>query len=234
MNKVHLPMLMLGLLQQQAHIYIEYLKLRFLMDFLTNLNAQFFIAAYLVGGIPFGLLLAKYFAGVNVKESGSQSIGATNVLRVVKEQNPKLAKKLGAATLALDALKGIAVLIVANAFGVSDATLWGIAVLAVIGHCFSPYLWFEGGKGVATGMGVMLFMLPIETVVALVVWGVAAKTIRISSLSSLLGVTALLISSFFIHPQMPHAPVVIIVLILFYKHIPNVVRLIKGEEKRVA
>ena len=204
------------------------------MDFLTNTNAQFFIAAYLIGGIPFGLLLAKFFAGVNVKESGSQSIGATNVLRVVKEQNPGLAKKLGAATLALDALKGIAVLVVANMFGVSDATLWGIAVLAVAGHCFSPYLWFEGGKGIATGMGVMLFMLPVETMIALVVWAIAAKTIKISSISSLLGVAALLISSFFVHPEMAHAPVVIIVLILFYKHIPNIVRLVKGEEKRVA
>ncbi len=203
------------------------------MDFLANLNAQFFIAAYLVGGIPFGLLLAKFFAGVNVKESGSQSIGATNVLRVVKEQNPALAKKLGAATLALDAFKGMAVLIVANLAGVSDATLWGIAVLAVVGHCFSPYLWFEGGKGVATGVGVMAFMLPVETVIALITWGIAAKTIKISSISSLLAVIVLLISSFFVHPEMAHAPIVIIVLILFYKHIPNIVRLVKGEEKRV-
>ena len=204
------------------------------MDFLTNLNAQFFIAAYLVGGIPFGLILAKFFAGVNVKEGGSQSIGATNVLRVVKEKNPSLAKKLGAATLALDALKGVVVLLVAIALGVSDATLWGIAVLAVVGHCFSPYLWFEGGKGIATGMGVMMIMLPIETTIALAVWAVSAKTIRISSLSSLLGVTSLLISSFFIHADMAHAPVAMIVFILFYKHIPNIVRMVKGEEKRIA
>ena len=203
------------------------------MEFLTNINAQFYIAAYLIGGIPFGLLLAKFFAGVNVKESGSQSIGATNVLRVVKESNPALAKKLGAATLALDALKGVAVLLVGMYAGVSEATLWGIAVLAVIGHCFSPYLWFEGGKGIATGMGVMMVMLPIETIIALVVWAVAAKTIRISSLSSLLGLTFLLMSSFFIHPDMAHAPAIIIGLILFYKHIPNILRIIKGEEKRV-
>ncbi len=204
------------------------------MDFLTNLNAQFFIAAYLIGGIPFGLILAKFFAGVNIKESGSQSIGATNVLRVVKEQNPALAKKLGAVTLALDAFKGMAVLIVANAIGLSDATLWGIAVLAVVGHCFSPYLWFEGGKGVATGVGVMAFMLPLETGIALIVWAISAKTIKVSSISSLLAVVILLISSFFIHPEIAHAPLVIIVFILFYKHIPNIVRLVKGEEKRVA
>jgi glycerol-3-phosphate acyltransferase PlsY len=204
-----------------------------MMDFLFNTNVEFFILAYLVGGIPFGMILAKKFAGVDVKASGSGSIGATNVLRVVKESNPALAKKLGAATLGLDALKGIVVLAIASLVGLSEATLWGIAVLAVIGHCFSPYLNFEGGKGVATGMGVMMFMLPVETIIALIVWGVSAKTIKISSLSSLLGVLAILVASFIIHPKMAHAPVVFIVFILFYKHIPNIIRLIKGEEKRV-
>ena len=203
------------------------------MDFLFNTNLQFFIAAYLIGGIPFGLLLAKKFAGVDVKASGSGSIGATNVLRVVKETNPALAKKLGIATLALDAIKGVVVLAVAYFMGMSEATLWGIAVLAVIGHCFSPYLGLEGGKGIATGMGVMMFMLPLETLIALVVWAILAKTIRVSSISSLTGVMVLLISSFYIHPDMAHAPVVFIVFILYYKHIPNIIRVFKGEEKRV-
>ncbi|MEA1982092.1 MAG: glycerol-3-phosphate 1-O-acyltransferase PlsY [Campylobacterota bacterium] len=203
------------------------------MDFLFNANVQFFIAAYLIGGIPFGLLLAKKFAGVDIKASGSGSIGATNVLRVVKESNPALAKKLGIATLGLDALKGVVVLVSAYFMGMSESTLWGIAVIAVIGHCFSPYLGLEGGKGIATGMGVMMFMLPVETLIALVVWGVLAKTVRISSISSLTGVMALLVSSFLIHPEMAHAPVVFIVFILYYKHIPNIIRVIKGEEKRV-
>ncbi len=203
------------------------------MDFLSHINAQFYLIAYLVGGIPFGLILAKLFAGVDIKSSGSKSIGATNVLRVVKEKDPKLAKKLGAATLALDALKGIIVLVIADYMGLSDAALWGIAVLSVIGHCFSPYLWFEGGKGVATGMGVLLYLIPIETAIALAVWFIAAKTIRISSLSSLLGLAAALIASFMIHPAMPHAPIVLIALILVYKHLPNIVRIIRGEEQRV-
>lgn len=204
------------------------------MEFLFNSNVQFYLLAYLLGGIPFGMILAKVFAGVNIKEAGSQSIGATNVLRVVKETNPALAKKLGASTLALDALKGIAVVLAAKYFGMSDSVQWMVAVLAVIGHCFSPYLWFEGGKGVATGMGVMAVMLPIETVIALIVWGAAAKTIRISSLSSMLGLLALVIASFIIHPAMHHAPVLFIAFILFYKHIPNFIRLVRGEEKRVA
>lgn len=203
------------------------------MDFLFNINVHFYIAAYLIGGIPFGLLLAKKFAGVDVKAQGSGSIGATNVLRVVKQTNPALAKKLGIATLILDALKGVAVLAVAYFMGLDESVLWAIAVLAVLGHCFSPYLGFEGGKGIATGMGVMFFMLPVETAIALIVWLLMAKTVRISSISSLTGVLALLISSFIIHPNMPHAPVVFIVFILFYKHIPNIIRVIKGEEKRV-
>lgn len=203
------------------------------MDFLFNTNVQFFIAAYLIGGIPFGLLLAKQFAGVNVKASGSGSIGATNVLRVVKESNPSLAKKLGGATLALDALKGILVLAVAYFSGMSEATLWGIAVLAVIGHCFSPYLNFEGGKGVATGMGVLMFMLPYETLIALIVWAVGAKVIKISSLSSLGGLLALVGASFVLKPELAHTPIIIIAFIIFYKHIPNIIRLFKGEEKRV-
>jgi len=128
------------------------------MEFLTNPNIIFYIAAYLIGGIPFGLILARFFAGVDVKSSGSQSIGATNVLRVVKERDPALAKKLAIATLTLDAFKGVAVLLVAKLTGMPDATLWAIAVLAVAGHCFSPYLMFEGGKGIATGVGVLAFI----------------------------------------------------------------------------
>ncbi|MBA1437530.1 MAG: glycerol-3-phosphate 1-O-acyltransferase PlsY [Epsilonproteobacteria bacterium] len=203
------------------------------MELLFNTNIQMYILAYLVGGIPFGSLLAKFFAGVDVKSAGSKSIGATNVLRVVKEKDPKLAKKLGAATLALDAIKGMVALGIGYALGVSEATLWAIAVLAVVGHCFSPYLGFEGGKGIATGMGVMLVMLPFETLIALVVWVVMAKTVRISSLSSLTGVLAMFIASFYLHPQTTHVPIGVIVFILFYKHIPNIVRLLKGGEKRV-
>lgn len=208
------------------------------MEFFNNINNIFFLAAYLVGGIPFGLILAKMFAKVDIKESGSKSIGATNVLRVVKEKQPALAKKLAIATLLLDALKGIAVLAVAKMVGVPDATLWAVAVLAVAGHCFSPYLMFEGGKGVATGVGVLVFMLPIVTTIAIIAWFILGKTLRISSLASLGALAALIISSYIIYPEIPniysHAPIWIIAIIVVYKHIPNIIRLIKGQEKRVA
>ncbi len=204
---------------------------------MPNINLTFYLAAYLIGGIPFGLILAKIFTNIDIREKGSGAIGATNVLRVVKEKDPVLAKKLSIATAALDALKGVIVLVIASLVGVSEETKWAIAVLAVLGHCFSPYLKFEGGKGVATGFGVLLYMLPLESIVGFLFWFLAAKFIKISSLSSLIGLMALLIASFIIHPDIPvihtHAPIIMIAAIIFYKHIPNIIRLLKGEERRV-
>lgn len=207
------------------------------MDLFFNQNILLYLAAYLIAGIPFGYLLAKQFAGVDIKEAGSGNIGATNVLRVVKEKDPKLAKKLGAATLFLDATKGVLVILVAKLLGAPEGVLWTLAVLAVMGHCFSAFLFFEGGKGVATGFGVLLVMLPIPALIAIVVWFGAAKGLKISSLSSLIGLTAFIIASYIMYPQIPvigsHAPIWIIALIITYKHIPNIVRLFNKEESAV-
>ena len=206
------------------------------MDFFTNTNILFFLAAYLIGSIPFGSILAKTFAGVDITTAGSKSIGATNVLRVVKETNPKLAKKLGIATVLLDALKGTVVLLVAMYYAVSDSTLWAVALLAVLGHCYSIYLGLEGGKGVATGLGVYLVLIPIPTLIGAVVWIVCAKVLKISSLSSLLGLVGVIISATFLNDGLnvgSNVPMYIIALIIIYKHVPNIVRIIKGEEKRV-
>lgn len=207
------------------------------MDFFTNPNIIFYILAYLVGSIPFGLLLAKKFAGVNVQESGSKSIGATNVLRVVKQTNPALAKKLGIATVLLDAIKGVVVILIAMTYGMSTETLWAIAVISVLGHCYSVYLGFEGGKGVATGLGVFLVLIPLPTIIGALVWGFCAKVLKISSLSSLLGLVAVVISAIILNNGLTidsNAPMYIITFIIFYKHIPNLVRLVKGQEKKVA
>ncbi len=207
------------------------------MDFFTNPNIIFYILAYLVGSIPFGLLLAKKYAGVNVQESGSKSIGATNVLRVVKQTNPSLAKKLGIATVLLDAVKGAIVILIAMAFNLSTETLWAIAVISVLGHCYSVYLSFEGGKGVATGLGVFLVLIPLPTLIGALVWGFCAKVLKISSISSLLGLVAVVISAMLLNNGLTidsNAPMYIITFIIFYKHIPNIVRLVKGEEAKVA
>ena len=207
------------------------------MDLLSNQNILLYLAAYLLAGIPFGYLLAKQFAGVDIKQAGSGNIGATNVLRVVKEQDPKLAKKLGAITLFLDAIKGVVVILIAKFLGAPEGVLWTIAVLAVLGHCFSVFLAFEGGKGVATGFGVLLVMMPIPALIAIVVWLIAAKGLKISSLSSLIGLVAFIIASYLLYPEVPqitsHAPIWIIAIVIFYKHIPNIVRLFKKEEGKV-
>ncbi|AXH13207.1 glycerol-3-phosphate 1-O-acyltransferase PlsY [Halarcobacter bivalviorum] len=206
------------------------------MDFLFNFNILFYIVAYVAGSIPFGLLLAKVFAGVNIKEHGSKSIGATNVLRVVKETNPSLAKKLSVATVILDALKGTIVILIAMMLDASTSTLWAIAVLAILGHCYSIFLGLEGGKGVATGLGVFLVLIPIPTLIGAVVWIFCAKVLKVSSLSSLLGLTAVVIAALFLNNGLEigsNAPMYLIAFIIYYKHIPNILRLIKGEEKKV-
>jgi glycerol-3-phosphate acyltransferase PlsY len=204
---------------------------------LFNQNILLYLAAYLLSGIPFGYLLAKQFAGVDIKQAGSGNIGATNVLRVVKEKDPKLAKKLGAATLFLDAIKGIIVILVAKMLGAPEGVLWTLAVLAVVGHCFSIFLLFEGGKGVATGFGVLLVMMPIPALIAIVTWIISSKGLKIVSLSSLIGLVAFIIASYIMYPEVPgistHAPIWIIAFIIFYKHIPNIVRIFNREESTV-
>ncbi|MEA3288973.1 MAG: glycerol-3-phosphate 1-O-acyltransferase PlsY [Campylobacterota bacterium] len=206
------------------------------MDFFTNPNILFYISAYLIGSIPFGLVLAKKFAGVDVQAAGSKSIGATNVLRVVKQTDPALAKKLGIATVILDALKGAVVIVVAMAMGMSNETLWAIAVLSVVGHCYSAYLNFEGGKGVATALGVFLVLIPIPTIIGALVWGFCAKVLKVSSISSLLGLAAVVVAAMALNNGLEvnsNAPMYIIAFIIFYKHIPNIVRLVRGEEGKV-
>lgn len=207
------------------------------MDFLLNQNILLYLAAYLIAAIPFGFILAKFFAGIDVRKEGSGNIGATNVLRVLKEKAPHLAKKLTITTFVLDALKGAVIILIAMALGAEPAVLWAIAVLSVLGHCFSAFLGFDGGKGVATGFGVLLVMQPIPTLIAMAVWFLAGKILKISSLSSLIGLVALLISSYLINPTIEgietHTPIWIIAFVIFYKHIPNIMRLINHEESKV-
>jgi glycerol-3-phosphate acyltransferase PlsY len=207
------------------------------MDFLFNQNVLLYLAAYLLSAIPFGFILAKVFAGVDVRKEGSGNIGATNVLRVLKEKAPDIAKKLTIATFALDATKGAIIVLIAMALGAEASVLWTIAVLSVLGHCYSIFLGFEGGKGVATGFGVLLVLVPIPSIIAIVAWFVAGKVLKISSLSSLIGLIVLLIASHVIYPDMPgihtHTPIWIIAFVIFYKHIPNIVRVFKKEEKQV-
>ncbi len=207
------------------------------MDFI-NQNLILYFATYIISSIPFGYMLAKKYAGLNVKESGSGNIGATNVLRVVKEKDPQLAKKLGAATLLLDMLKGLLMVLLAKTLGAPIEAQWTVALLAVMGHCFSIFSSFEGGKGVATGLGVLLAMLPIPTVIGAATWAVVSKVFKMVSLASLIGLIALIVSSYILYPQLPgiktHLPLLMIAFIIAYKHLPNIIRIIKQEENTVS
>jgi glycerol-3-phosphate acyltransferase PlsY len=97
---------------------------------------------------------------------------------------------------------------------------------------------FEGGKGVATGFGVFAIMMPIAAIIAIVAWGIASKGLKISSLSSLIALTVFIIASYIIYPNVSeiasHSPIWVISIIIFYKHIPNIVRLFNKEEAKVA
>ncbi|QOQ98206.1 glycerol-3-phosphate 1-O-acyltransferase PlsY [Helicobacter winghamensis] len=208
-----------------------------IIDFFTSLNGVFYTLAYLVGGIPFGLLYGKFLGGVDIREVGSGSIGATNVLRALKQSNPKLAKKVAILTMLSDALKGMVVIAIAKLAGLDYEAQWMLAFLAVLGHCFSPFLKFEGGKGVATTVGVIAVFLPIEAILGLIVWFLVGKFLKISSLASLLGLLIGISSSFIIHPEIPyistHTPLILISIIVIYKHIPNIVRLIQNKEQKI-
>lgn len=208
-----------------------------IIDFFTSLNGIFYTLAYLVGGIPFGLLYGKLLGGVDIREVGSGSIGATNVLRALKQSNPKLAKKVAILTMLSDALKGMVVIAIAKLAGLDYEAQWMLAFLAVLGHCFSPFLKFEGGKGVATTVGVIAVFLPIEAILGLIVWFLVGKFLKISSLASLLGLLIGISSSFIIHPEIPyistHTPLILISIIVIYKHIPNIVRLIQNKEQKI-
>ena len=196
-----------------------------------NENLIAYAAAYLLGGIPSGVILAYIFGGVNIRSEGSGSIGATNVLRVLKQKDPKLAKKIAILTVVCDVLKGVLPILIAKFLGLAPATLWAMAVLSVLGHCYSPFLKFEGGKGIATGAGVL------AVAIALGVWFVVGKLLKISSLASLAALVAFIVATFALQPKIPdidsYAPIFLIAFLVVYKHLPNIKRLITGQEKRV-
>ena len=214
----------------------------FLYDYI---NVVFYIVAFLVGGIPFGVFFTRLY-GIKIQEVGSGSTGATNVYRALKEVAPKQAKPLSIATLVLDAIKGLLVVLVAKLVGLPYGAQWMIALLAIVGHCYSPYLGFKGGKGVSTAIGSVLLLIPIEDVLGLLVWAIVGKIFKVSSLSSLFGVLSGVLFTFIVPYVVPipdsiniiaqihsHAPVVLIGLLILYTHIPNIKRLFSGQENKV-
>src|SRR5258708_31061820 len=133
------------------------------MSFITPTTALLLAAAYFLGSIPFGLILAKLFAGSDRRKSGSGNIGATNVARVA-------GPAAGILTLALDVAKGAAAVWLAGRFTEQSSTAMTLAaVAALIGHCFPVWLKFKGGQGVAPALGVFLMLAPLAPLAAVVV-----------------------------------------------------------------
>ena len=180
---------------------------------------------YLLGSIPFGLVLTKFAGTQDLRSIGSGNIGATNVLRTGR-------KGLAAATLLCDMLKGTVAVLIAGYFGGPDAAmLAGLA--AFLGHLFPVWLNFKGGKGVAVYIGVLIGLFWPAAVVFCILWLATAATTRYSSLS---GLVAGFVTPIFLwwsgHPALA-ALFAVLTLLLFYVHRENIKRLQAGTEGRI-
>jgi acyl phosphate:glycerol-3-phosphate acyltransferase len=192
------------------------------------MNSLFLVVSYLIGAIPFGLLISKA-VGVDVRRQGSRNIGATNVSRV-------LGKKLGLLTLVCDVAKGYLPMLVADLFLPAGETRQLIislcGVMAVVGHMFPLYLMFKGGKGVATGLGVFLFFSPPAMAVSLVIFIAAVAGTGFVSVGSLLASALVpLWIWFFGGSRTTILAAAAIAFLIWIKHRENIIRLLRGEEK---
>jgi len=183
--------------------------------------------SYVLGSIPTGLWLGLWLRNIDIRKHGSCNIGATNTMRV-------LGKRLGIITLAADVLKGWLPVVAAlwlNAWEYLPI-LCGLA--AILGHTFSVFLFFRGGKGVATSTGVFLGLAPVPTVIAAVVFGVVVAATRMVSAGSISAAAALSVAVFFFPATAPVRVVTVAVAVLvILKHRANLRRILKGQENRI-
>ncbi|TWB19917.1 acyl-phosphate glycerol-3-phosphate acyltransferase [Rhizobium sp. ERR 1071] len=183
------------------------------------------IIGYLLGSIPFGLLLTRMAGLGDVRNIGSGNIGATNVLRTGN-------KGLAAATLLLDAFKGTAaVLIAVHFFGEDAGVLAGFA--AFIGHIFPVWIGFKGGKGVATYLGILLGLAPLMALIFAIVWLAIAFTTRYSSLSALVATLVIPVVLWILGVDKIAAVMALMTVISWYKHRANIARLTAGTEGKI-
>ncbi|MBS0564157.1 MAG: glycerol-3-phosphate 1-O-acyltransferase PlsY [Proteobacteria bacterium] len=183
------------------------------------------LMGYLLGSIPFGVLVTRAMGLGDLRKIGSGNIGATNVLRTGN-------KGAALATLLLDGGKGAAAVLIARRFGAGDAAqLAGLA--AFLGHLFPVWLGFKGGKGVATFLGTLLALAWPVGLAACLTWAVTALVSRISSLSALVAAVLSIAWAGFLG----HGDLVILITILatlvFWKHLPNIERLKSGTEPKI-
>jgi glycerol-3-phosphate acyltransferase PlsY len=194
------------------------------------------VVAYLLGSIPFGYLIVRLKSGADIRETGSGGTGATNVTR-------KSGKAAGIVTLLLDALKGMAAVLIARWMTGDAGTSWvvaGAAVLAVAGHCFPLWLGFKAGKGVATGLGVFLAIVPLAVLVSGAVFLLVVWRTRYVSLGSITAAVIVplwaTVQHSLITPFADFPPIITALCaasaIIIAKHGENIHRLMAGNENK--
>jgi len=191
----------------------------------------FLIATYLIASIPFGMLLGKVFAKVDIREHGSKNIGATNATRI-------LGKKLGFFTLILDSTKGMLMVIIArfSFYQINNLHLFLVLVsfVSISSHIFPIYLKFKGGKGVSTAIGTLIALDFSVGVLAICFWILTFISFRISAVASLVAIFSTTIFS-----TAYDAPISQIIfcwavfILIFIRHKENIIRILTGEEKKI-
>lgn len=186
------------------------------------------LLSYGLGAIPFGVLVGR-LKGVDVRAVGSGNSGATNVWRT-------LGPAAGITVFALDVAKGLAAPYIARGLVGPQEYSWiaACAALAILGHTFSVFLKFSGGKGIATGLGAALGLMPVPALIAFATWGVALLLSRMISVASVLACLALPVIAWLL--GVPSAFVVVIAIIAsiaIAKHFPNLQRVVAGTEPKV-
>lgn len=186
------------------------------------------LLGYFLGAIPFGVLVGRA-RGVDICAVGSGNSGATNVWRT-------LGPVAGITVFALDVLKGLAAPFIARLL-VGPTDHWAIAfcaALAIVGHTFSVFLKFRGGKGIATGLGAALGLMPVPALIAFAVWGVVLLGSRMISVASVVACVALPLAAWLLGAPQPYIIVIVVIAIIaIAKHIPNMQRVAAGTEPKV-
>ncbi|AGJ99171.1 Glycerol-3-phosphate acyltransferase [Wolbachia endosymbiont of Drosophila simulans wNo] len=182
-----------------------------------------FVLSYILGSIPFSLIITK-IKGINLREVGSGNIGATNVARTGN-------KFLAVLTLLLDSFKGFIAIYIAQQFFDNDLWIYASAILAVLGHMFPIWLRFNGGKGVATTLGILIALnIPLASVFVFI-WLIVFFTFRYSSLASLTAAVIIVVASFFFQKELFLA-LLIVAILIFLKHHRNITNLLQSRERK--
>ncbi len=181
------------------------------------------LVGYLLGSVPFGLILTKIFGAGDLRQIGSGNIGATNVLRTGR-------KGLAASTLLLDMIKGAAAVLIARMINVDYALLGGIG--AFFGHLFPVWLRFKGGKGVATMLGICLALNAFIGLIFALTWLIAFAATRTSSLGGMAAALSAPIAAFTLGSVGSGVMLIALALMVLWKHRDNMARLMAGTEPR--